>query len=190
MGATGNLPQAAGSMPSAGTWTWRRRGWSLRVMKVLITGGAGFIGCHLARAHAARGDAVILLDNLFKSQGSSDADLDRLLAQPAVRLIRHDLTQPLTTSYNTGQPCRPLRSRGSGLGFSTSRDLFLSLDAFCSPSAIAEVSGGIVTGHFEWPGKVGGQNQGDVKEHPLTGNLWVGSPVLGSELMLAEFTET
>ncbi|HLA78304.1 MAG TPA: GDP-mannose 4,6-dehydratase, partial [Vicinamibacteria bacterium] len=39
-------------------------------MKVLITGGAGFIGSHLAEALLARGDSVFLLDNL--STGSID----------------------------------------------------------------------------------------------------------------------
>ena len=100
-------------------------------------------------------------------------------------------TQPLVTDYNTGLTCRPLRNRGTGLGFSTRRDLFLSIDAFCIPDAIAEISDGVVTGHFEWPGNMAGQNQGDVKEHPLTGNLWVGSPDLTDpSFTLAEFTET
>jgi hypothetical protein len=97
-------------------------------------------------------------------------------------------SQPLITNYNTGQPCRPLRNRGTGLGFSTRRDLFLSVDPFCT--AIAEVSGGEVTGHFDWPGAMSGQNQGDVKEHPTTGHLWVGSPVPSSTFTLAQFTET
>lgn len=64
-------------------------------MSVLITGGAGFIGFYLARAHVERGDAVTLLDNLFKTQGAGDAEWQALLAHPAVRWIRHDLTQPL-----------------------------------------------------------------------------------------------
>jgi UDP-glucose 4-epimerase/UDP-glucuronate decarboxylase len=65
-------------------------------MNVLITGGAGFIGYHLARYHVARGDSVILVDSLFKTAGACDPDLQRLLEHPAVRLIRHDLTTPLS----------------------------------------------------------------------------------------------
>ncbi|MBI3319836.1 MAG: NAD-dependent epimerase/dehydratase family protein [Candidatus Omnitrophica bacterium] len=66
-------------------------------LKVLITGGAGFIGYHLARYHVSLGHAVILVDNLFKAQGAGDADFQRLIDHPAVQLIRHDLTTPWVT---------------------------------------------------------------------------------------------
>lgn len=59
--------------------------------RVLITGGTGFIGLHLARTLLARGAEVTLLDNFFRHE--KDADLRALL--PAVRLIEHDLTMPL-----------------------------------------------------------------------------------------------
>lgn len=64
-------------------------------MKVLITGGAGFIGYHLARFHLAHHDTVIVIDNLSKTQGVSDPELQQLLEHPALQLIRHDLTTPL-----------------------------------------------------------------------------------------------
>lgn len=64
-------------------------------MKVVVTGGAGFIGFHLACHHAARADQVVLLDNLFKAQGAPDPELQALLTRPGVRLIRQDLTEPL-----------------------------------------------------------------------------------------------
>ena len=67
-------------------------------MRVLITGGAGFIGYHLASSHATRGDAVILLDNLFKTEGVADLDFQELLAHPSVRFLQHDLTRPLPES--------------------------------------------------------------------------------------------
>lgn len=60
--------------------------------RVLITGGAGFIGLHLARALVARGAHVTLLDNFFRHD--KDAELRALL--PDLRLIEHDLTTPLT----------------------------------------------------------------------------------------------
>src|SRR5688500_17878138 len=53
-------------------WTWRsnvKKG-SADSMRVLITGGAGFIGSHLAEALLQRGDEVYALDNL--STGSID----------------------------------------------------------------------------------------------------------------------
>lgn len=61
-------------------------------MRQLLTGGAGFIGYHLARRFAERGDEVHLLDDL--SRGRRDPDLKALLARPNVRLIEADLTDP------------------------------------------------------------------------------------------------
>lgn len=64
-------------------------------MNVLITGGTGFIGLHLARLHREQGDEVWLLDNLAKTGGRSDPDLDALLGDSRVHLLRHDLTSPI-----------------------------------------------------------------------------------------------
>ncbi|WAL93717.1 NAD-dependent epimerase/dehydratase family protein [Streptomyces sp. Je 1-369] len=58
--------------------------------KILITGGAGFIGLHLARRAAATCD-VTLLDDF--SRGRSDAELSALLG--TVELVEHDLTTPV-----------------------------------------------------------------------------------------------
>lgn len=60
-------------------------------MKVLITGGAGFVGFHLARTLADAGDEVTVVDN-FK-RGRRDADLEALLTRPNVRLQVADLTR-------------------------------------------------------------------------------------------------
>ena len=64
-------------------------------MRILITGGAGFIGYHLACRHVALGDSVILLDNFFKTDGVADPDFQGLLAHPSVRFLQHDLTNPI-----------------------------------------------------------------------------------------------
>ena len=61
-------------------------------MRVLITGGAGFIGAHLAESYLAEGCRVDLLDNL--SRGRRDATLSALLARPGARLLERDLTAP------------------------------------------------------------------------------------------------
>lgn len=61
-------------------------------MKILITGGAGFIGFHLARALAARGDSVDLLDNFQRAV--RDRDLQELLGTSRVRLLESDLAKP------------------------------------------------------------------------------------------------
>jgi nucleoside-diphosphate-sugar epimerase len=62
------------------------------VSRVLITGGAGFMGLHLGRNLQARGHGVDLLDNF--SRGSRDADLEELASRPGVRLIAADLLSP------------------------------------------------------------------------------------------------
>lgn len=59
--------------------------------RVLLTGGAGFIGLHLTRALLAGGARVTLVDNF--SRGRLDDDLVDLL--PDVELVEHDLTEPL-----------------------------------------------------------------------------------------------
>lgn len=61
--------------------------------RTLITGGAGFVGYHLARELSASPDAEItLVDNFVR--GRRDPDLDGLLARPNVRLIEADLCDP------------------------------------------------------------------------------------------------
>ena len=61
-------------------------------MRVLITGGAGFIGAHLADAYLAGGCRVDLLDNL--SRGRRDDTLATILAKPGARLLERDLLAP------------------------------------------------------------------------------------------------
>jgi len=63
--------------------------------RILITGGAGFLGCHLATTLASEdGSDVTLLDNLVR--GRKDAALDALLARPNLRLVVGDATLPAT----------------------------------------------------------------------------------------------
>lgn len=64
-------------------------------MKVLVTGGAGFLGVHLARQLLSGGDRglqLTLLDDL--SRGKNDAELAALIADDRVRFVRADLTEP------------------------------------------------------------------------------------------------
>ena len=59
--------------------------------RILITGGAGFIGLHLARRLVSNGYKVDLVDNL--KRGIRDADLETLLSQTSVSFMQLDLTE-------------------------------------------------------------------------------------------------
>ncbi len=64
-------------------------------MNVLITGGVGFIGCHLARYHLQRGDSVIIVDNLFKTDVKVDEAFRVLMRTPGFEYLQMDLTKPI-----------------------------------------------------------------------------------------------
>ena len=59
--------------------------------RILITGGAGFIGSHLCRRLLDAGNEVISLDNYFTG---SKENIAPLLSNPYFEAIRHDVTMP------------------------------------------------------------------------------------------------
>jgi UDP-glucuronate decarboxylase len=76
--------------------------------RILVTGGAGFLGSHLCERLVAQGHDVICIDNLFTSQKSNIA---HLLEKPNYEFIRHDVTHPLWLEvdeiYNLACPAAP-----------------------------------------------------------------------------------
>jgi UDP-glucuronate decarboxylase len=78
------------------------------IKRILVTGGAGFLGSHLCERLVADGHDVICLDNFFTSQKSNVA---HLLDHPNFDLIRHDVTQPIFLEvdeiYNLACPAAP-----------------------------------------------------------------------------------
>ena len=77
--------------------------------RVLVTGGAGFIGSHLCERLLARGDDVLCVDNLYT--GSKD-NIAHLLGEPHFEFLRHDVTFPLYVEvdqiFNLACPASPI----------------------------------------------------------------------------------
>jgi len=77
--------------------------------KILVTGGAGFLGSHLCDRLTDRGDEVICADNFFTGQ---KLNIAHLLKHPRFELLRHDIVEPLTVEvdqiYNLACPASPI----------------------------------------------------------------------------------
>ncbi len=77
--------------------------------KILITGGAGFIGSHLSEKLLNEGNEIICLDNFFTG---SKQNIIHLLDNPYFELVRHDVTMPFYAEideiYNLACPASPV----------------------------------------------------------------------------------
>lgn len=77
--------------------------------RILVTGGAGFLGSHLIDRLLVGGHEVLCVDNLFTG---TKRNLDHLRAQPRFEFIRHDVTFPLYVEvdeiYNLACPASPI----------------------------------------------------------------------------------
>ena len=78
-------------------------------MRILITGGAGFIGSHLCERLLGEGNEVLCLDNFFTGRREN---IFHLLDNPRFELIRHDVTEPILLEvdqiYNLACPASPV----------------------------------------------------------------------------------
>lgn len=78
-------------------------------MRVLVTGGAGFLGSHLIDRLLERGDEVICVDNLFTG---TKRNIDHLHGNSRFEFMRHDVTFPLYLEvdqiYNLACPASPI----------------------------------------------------------------------------------
>lgn len=79
------------------------------LQRVLVTGGAGFLGSHLCERLVDQGHDVICVDNFFTSQ---KLNIHHLLGRPNFELIRHDITWPIYLEvdqiYNLACPASPV----------------------------------------------------------------------------------
>lgn len=77
--------------------------------KVLVTGGAGFLGSHLCERLVARGDDVLCIDNFFTG---TKRNVEHLAREVRFELMRHDVTFPLYVEvdriFNLACPASPI----------------------------------------------------------------------------------
>ena len=78
-------------------------------MRILVTGGAGFIGSHLCERLIGEGNEVLCLDNFFTGRREN---IFHLLDNPRFELLRHDVTEPILLEvdqiYNLACPASPV----------------------------------------------------------------------------------
>ena len=78
-------------------------------MRVLVTGGAGFLGSHLCDKLVARGDYVICLDNYFSGR---QENIEHLIGKKNFEVIRHDVQNPILLEvdqiYHLACPASPV----------------------------------------------------------------------------------
>ena len=84
--------------------------------RILITGGAGFVGSHLCEELLSQGNEVICLDNYFTG---SKQNITHLLDNHNFEMIRHDVTMPLFLEvdeiYNMACPASPVHYQYNGI---------------------------------------------------------------------------
>ena len=80
-----------------------------KMKKILVTGGAGFIGSHLCERLLNEGNEVLCIDNYFTG---SKSNVVHLLDNPFFELVRHDVTMPYFVEvdeiYNLACPASPI----------------------------------------------------------------------------------
>ena len=79
------------------------------MVRILVTGGAGFIGSHLCERLLSEGNEVLCLDNFFTGRREN---IFNLLDNPRFELLRHDVTEPILLEvdqiYNLACPASPV----------------------------------------------------------------------------------
>ena len=130
--------------------------------KILVTGGAGFVGSHLCNRLLNEGNEVISLDNYFTG---NKKNIIKLLDNPNFEMVRHDITEPyyaeVNEIYNLACPASPVHYqynpiktiKTSVMGAINTLGLAKRVGAKILQASTSEV-------------------YGDPKEHPQTESYW------------------
>ncbi|KAL8167730.1 hypothetical protein V2J09_009229 [Rumex salicifolius] len=104
----GGFGSASGKIPLG----LKRKG-----LRVVVTGGAGFVGSHLVDRLIARGDSVIVVDNFFTGRKENVA---HHFGNPNFELIRHDVVEPILLEvdqiYHLACPASPVHYKHNPFG--------------------------------------------------------------------------
>jgi UDP-glucuronate decarboxylase len=88
----------------------------INFMRILVTGGAGFIGSHLCDRLIESGNEVICLDNFYTGH---KRNIQHLLSHPRFELIRHDITEPIKLEadqiYHLACPASPVHYQSNAI---------------------------------------------------------------------------
>lgn len=102
-----------------------------KVQRVVVTGGAGFVGSHLVDRLIARGDNVIVVDNFFTGRKEN---VMHHFGNPNFELIRHDVVEPLLLEvdqiYHLACPASPVHYKFNPVKTIISFSFFPSLINF------------------------------------------------------------
>jgi UDP-glucuronate decarboxylase len=122
----------------------------IELKRILVTGGAGFLGSHLCEALIGQGHHVICVDNYYTG---ARANLTSLDGHPRLEIIRHDVCEPLQVEvdeiYNLACPASPIHyqrdpvqtTKTSVLGALNMLALAQRLDAKIFQASTSEVYG-------------------------------------------------
>jgi UDP-glucuronate decarboxylase len=134
-------------------------------MRILVTGGAGFLGSHLCESLVLEGHSVIAVDNFYTG---TQENLSKILSYPSFQVIRHDVCLPINLEvdaiYNLACPASPIHyqkhpvqtSKTSVMGAINMLDLAKELEIPILQASTSEVYGdpAISPQHEEYWGNV------------------------------------
>ncbi|KAF2306117.1 hypothetical protein GH714_012793 [Hevea brasiliensis] len=115
--SSSSLSFTSNSLDSSSSNFFRKTSFSGRVpagiarrrLRIVVTGGAGFVGSHLVDKLISRGDEVIVIDNFFTGRKEN---LVHLFGNPGFELIRHDVVEPILLEvdqiYHLACPASPV----------------------------------------------------------------------------------